>query len=72
MNISSAIQLRTIEVGDEAVWYNSDEVRNLHLYVFIHFFIIPIIKKYIKMYKRESGSSALRDIIWHVPIKPLQ
>ena len=37
MNISSAIQLRTIDVGDEAVWYNRDEVRNLHLYVFIHF-----------------------------------
>ena len=72
MNISSAIQLRTIEVGDEAVWYNSYEVRNLHLYVFIHFFNIPILKKYIKKYKRESEVSALRDIIWHMPIKPLQ
>ena len=63
MNISSAIQLRAIDVGDEAVWYNRDEVRNLHLYAFIHFFNIPISKKYIKMYKRESGTSALRDII---------
>ena len=72
MNISSAIQLRTIDVGEEVVWYNRDEVRNLRLYVFIHFFNIPILKKYIKMYKRESVSSALRDITWHVPIKPLQ